>query len=67
LLFPLSLRTKEGETGVVRTIISIDEQENSLTFAGNIPEGAYARLMMANFDLLVDGSVGAATISGVPQ
>ena len=63
LLFPLSLRTKEGETGVVRTIISIDEQENSLTFAGNVPGGAYARLMKANFDRLVDGSMGAATIS----
>ena len=63
LLFPLSLRTKEGGTGVVRTIISIDEQENALTFAGNVPEGAYARLMKANFDRLVDGSMGAATIS----
>ncbi len=63
LLFPLSLRTKEGETGVVRTIISIDEQESSLTFAGNVPEGAYARLMKANFDRLVDGSMGAATLS----
>ena len=63
LLFPLSLRTKEGETGVVRTIISIDEQDNSLTFAGNVPEGAYARLMKVNFDRLVDGSMGAAKIS----
>jgi len=63
LLFPLSLRTREGETGVVRTILSIDEAENSLTFAGDVPEGAYARLMMANFDRLVDGSIGAATVS----
>ena len=63
LLFPLSLRTKEAESGVVRTIISIDELGNSLTFAGNVPEGAYARLMKANFDRLVDGSIGAATIS----
>lgn len=63
LLFPLSLRTKEGETGVVRMIISIDERENSLTFAGNVPEEAYARPMKANFDRIVDGSMGAATIS----
>lgn len=63
LLFPLSLRTREGETGVVRTIISINEQENSLTFAGNVPEGAYARLLKANFDRLVDGSMGAAAVS----
>ena len=60
LLFPLSLRTKSGETAVVRTILSIDESEQSLTFAGDVPEGAYARLMKANFDRLIDGATGAA-------
>ena len=63
LLFPLSLRTKTGETGVVRTILSIDENEQSMTFAGDVPEGAYARLMKANFDRLIDGAAGAAKIS----
>lgn len=63
LLFPLSLRTREGETGVVRTILAIDENEQSLTFAGDIPEGAYARLMKANFDRLIDGASGAAKVS----
>jgi hypothetical protein len=63
LFFPLSLRTQEGETGVVRTILSIDERENSMTFAGDVPQGAYARLMKANFDRLIDGSVGAAKTS----
>jgi hypothetical protein len=63
LLFPLSIRTKEGDAGVVRTILSIDEEDRSLTFAGDIPEGAYARLMKANFDRLIDGAVGAAKTS----
>jgi hypothetical protein len=63
LLFPLSLRTKEGETGVVRTILSVDETRQSMTFAGDIPEGAYAQLMKANFDRLIDGAVGAAKTS----
>jgi len=63
LLFPLSLRTKEGESGVVRTILSINEKNQSLTFAGDVPEGTYARLMKANFDRLIDGAVGAAKIS----
>jgi len=63
LLFPLCLRTKEGEKGVVRTILSIDEKENSMTFAGEMPQGAYARLMKANFDRLIDGSIGAAKTS----
>ncbi len=63
LLFPLSLRTKEGETGVVRTILSINEEEQSMTFAGDVPQGSYARLMKANFDRLIDGSIGAAKTS----
>jgi len=63
LLFPLSLRTNDGETGVVRTILSINEEERSMTFAGDIPQGAYARLMKANFDRLIDGSIGAARTS----
>jgi hypothetical protein len=63
LLFPLSLRTRAGETAVVRTILSIDETEQSLTFAGDVPEGAYARLMKANFDRLIDGATGAAKTS----
>lgn len=60
LLFPLNLRTKEGETGVVRTILSVSEKEQSLTFAGDVPEGAYVHLMKANFDRLIDGAVEAA-------
>jgi hypothetical protein len=63
LLFPLSLRTREGDTGVVRTILSIDDTDQSMTFAGDVPEGAYARLMKANFDRLIDGAVGAAKTS----
>jgi hypothetical protein len=60
LLFPLSLRTKDRETPFVRTILAVDEDAQSLTFAGDIPTGAYARLMKANFDRLIDGAVGAA-------
>jgi hypothetical protein len=63
LLFPLSIRTQSGETAVVRTILSVDEAEQSMTFAGEIPEGAYARLMKANFDRLIDGATGAARTS----
>jgi hypothetical protein len=63
LLFPLSIRMNEGTTGVVRTILAIDEESQSLTFAGDIPEGAYARLMKANFDRLIDGAIGAAKTS----
>jgi len=63
LLFPLSLRTRAGGEPIVRTIVSVDEGEQSLTFAGDMPLGAHARLMKANFDRLIDGAVGAARAS----
>lgn len=63
LLFPLSLRTEDAEAPVVRTILSVDEETQSMTFAGDVPQGAYVKLMKANFDRLIDGAVGAAEIS----
>jgi hypothetical protein len=60
LLFPLSIRLADSEELVVRTILGINEEEKSLTFAGNMPEGAYARLMKANFDRLIEGASNAA-------
>lgn len=60
LLYPLSIRTKDSDDSLVRTILNINEAENSLTFAGNMPEGSYARLMKANFDRLIEGSSNAA-------
>jgi hypothetical protein len=64
LLYPLSLRTKDNTTPVVRTILAVDETEKSMTFAGDVPEGAYARLMKANFDRLIDGAISAAKVTG---
>lgn len=65
LLFPLSLRAKEGTsaTGLVRTILSVNEKDQSMTFAGDVPEGAFARFMKANFERLIDGAIGAAQAS----
>jgi hypothetical protein len=63
LLFPLSIRTKDGESGIVRTILAVNEKEQSITFAGEIPEKAYARFMKANFERLIDGAHEAANIS----
>lgn len=60
LLFPLSMRVNEHDTPVVRTILSVNEQEQSLTFAGNIPERAYVRLMKANVDRLIGGAEDSA-------
>jgi hypothetical protein len=63
LLFPLSIRAKDSQTSLVRTILSVNEEGQSMTFAGDVPEGSYARLMKANFDRLIDGAIGAAAKS----
>jgi hypothetical protein len=63
LLFPLALRTGEVGYGLVRTVLAVNEDDQSMTFAGDMPEGGYARLMKANFDRLVDGAAGAAHAS----
>lgn len=59
-LFPLGLRGREGEDGVVRTVLAIDEDKDAMVFAGDMPEGHYARLMKANFDRLIGGAELAA-------
>lgn len=63
LLFPLNIQSRGKERAVVRTILDVNEKEQSMTFAGDVPQGAYAQLMKANFDRLIDGAVGAAEIS----
>lgn len=60
LLFPLSLRYAADHQPVVRTILSVSEKDQSLTFAGDIPQGSYVRLMKANIDRLIDGAITAA-------
>ncbi|KKQ37081.1 MAG: hypothetical protein US54_C0045G0002 [Candidatus Roizmanbacteria bacterium GW2011_GWA2_37_7] len=66
LLFPLSLGL-ESETGekteVVRTLLAVSEKNQSMTFAGDMPEGIHAKLMKANFERLVGGASGAAGLT----
>jgi len=61
LLFPLELQENGSEEeSKVRTILAINEEENSITFAGDIPEESQVTLMKANFDRLIDGASEAA-------
>lgn len=66
LLFPLSMRETEEAEPVVRTILSIDEENKSMTFAGELPKGSLVRFMKANFDRLIDASAKAAQDSITP-
>jgi len=61
LLFPLELKmTQDSEDSKVRTILGINEEEQSITFAGDIPKGSYVTLMKSNPDRLIDGAYDAA-------
>jgi hypothetical protein len=60
LYFPLSMKENKDSEPVVRTILSIDEEKKSMTFAGNIPNGSKVRLMKGNIDKLIDASYNAA-------
>jgi hypothetical protein len=60
LLFPLALHLPGAKTYVVRTILGVNEEEQSMTFAGDLPVGATVQLMKANFNRLVDGAIAAA-------
>jgi hypothetical protein len=63
VLFPLSVRDTLHDTALVRTVWSINEADQSMTFTGDLPDGGYARLMKANFNRLIDGAMDAARIS----
>lgn len=69
LLFPLSIRVKNPDgtdVDIVRTVLGVNEEDQSMTFAGDLPEGIYAKLMKANFERLIDGAAGAASMSLEP-
>ena len=67
LLFPFAMLGKHhNETGLIRTVLSVDEQIGSVTLAGDIDPDGYVRLMHANTDALVEGaSVAAVAARGV--
>ena len=67
LLFPLALSTHAKDSKVlVRTVLSVNEADQSMTFAGDVPEGSVAQLMRANFERLIDGASSAAQHSTGP-
>jgi hypothetical protein len=63
LLFPLAIRPGTDGHQLVRTVLAVDETEQSMTFAGDIPQGQRAQLMRSSADRLVDGATAAAVMS----
>jgi len=60
LLFPLNVTSENESKSVVRTILNIDEEKNSMILAGDIKEGSKAQLMMTGMDNLVDAAENGA-------
>lgn len=60
LMFPLSIRVDGSNHSIVRAILGINENEKSVSFGGNMPQGSYAQLMNANYDRLIEGASEAA-------
>jgi hypothetical protein len=61
LLFPLRIHPADKpEQTVVRTVVGVDEDARTMTFAGDMPEGYRTQLMRGNFDRLIQGAAHAA-------
>jgi hypothetical protein len=64
LLYPLKIwQNDRPDTDLVRTVLAIDREARSMTFAGDIPQGWAAQLMRGNHERLVAGAEQAATLA----
>ncbi len=59
LNFPFAIMD-EKNVNVIRTLLSVNEKDNSLTFAGNINQGSTVRFLKSDHDSLVMGASEAA-------
>lgn len=60
LLYPLKVKSSDEKKSIVRTILNINEEENSMILAGDILENSKVQLMMTNVDSIVNAAeIGA--------
>jgi hypothetical protein len=68
LLFPLRIHPKgQPQSGLVRTVVGVDPEKKAMIFAGTIPEGHIAQVMIGNFDHLIAGAGRAAKKAAIPE
>jgi hypothetical protein len=60
LLYPLKVKTLDKKKSIVRTILNINEEENSMILAGDVLEGSQVQLMITNVDSIVNAAEIAA-------
>lgn len=65
LRFPLSVQADKNAKPIIRTLLAVDEEAQSLTFAGDVPQGYICKLMKTNLDNLID-SAGMAAAAAKP-
>jgi hypothetical protein len=63
LLYPLSVRSSRDQEPIIRTILNIDEAQNTMILAGDIPLGSFVQLMMSTVEDIADGAKIAAEFS----
>lgn len=62
LLYPLNVCVDDQQP-IVRTILNINETQNTMVLAGDIPEGSTVQLMMSTVDDIAEGASMAAKLA----
>ncbi|MDD2895270.1 MAG: FIST C-terminal domain-containing protein [Aliarcobacter sp.] len=62
LRYPLNIKENDDSHEIIRTLLSINEEDKSITFAGDVPTGFKARLMKPDIDELINGAGKAAEV-----
>jgi hypothetical protein len=65
LMFPLEITGGSGQQRRLRAILGVNETDQSITFAGDIPEGSYSRMMIGHVEQMILGSGEAAKASRI--
>ena len=63
LLYPLNVTPVGKKEPVVRTILGIDNEVQSMTLAGDVPVNSKVQLMMASVDAIAEGANKAAKLA----
>lgn len=69
LMFPFAILTEENrqDTGLIRTLMAVDHDANTLKMAAAVPQGSLVRMMHADNDSLVDAARNAAEDAGMDR
>ncbi|SNZ01261.1 FIST signal transduction protein [Flagellimonas pacifica] len=63
LLYPLTVQQNDESEPLVRTILNIDEDANSMILAGDMPLNSKVQLMMSTMDDIAEGASNAAELA----